>query len=60
MIEQHLPIHQNTDFVSRPNVFGTRDDFSSILICGPLPMFKFACMPALDDLKFPIENRFKF
>lgn len=59
MISQHLPV-QNIDFVSRPDVFATDDNFSSILMCGPPPMIKYACTPALDNLNFPPKNRFLF
>lgn len=60
MISDHLPVHPSADFVSRPDEFGSKDDFSVVLICGPPPMVKFACIPALDELNVPAENRFTF
>ncbi|KAL3082837.1 hypothetical protein niasHS_010639 [Heterodera schachtii] len=45
MIAAHLPT----------NKVGT-----AVFMCGPPPMVNFACLPALDKLNFPVENRFVF
>jgi len=45
MINAHLP--------------GPAND-TAIFMCGPPPMITFACMPSLDKLGFPPENRFMF
>lgn len=45
MIQQHLHLNSKTD---------------AVLMCGPPPMINFACMPALDQIGFPRENRFMF
>jgi cytochrome-b5 reductase len=33
---------------------------SLVLMCGPPPMMKFACDPALDKLAYPKEMRFQY
>uniref|UniRef100_A0A0M3I2W8 NADH-cytochrome b5 reductase n=1 Tax=Ascaris lumbricoides TaxID=6252 RepID=A0A0M3I2W8_ASCLU len=45
MINEHLPV-PNAETV--------------ILMCGPPPMVNFACVPNLDKLAYPPENRFIF
>lgn len=45
MIRDHLPVHQED---------------SAILLCGPPPMINLACLPNLDKIDYPAENRFIF
>uniref|UniRef100_A0A0N5AX66 NADH-cytochrome b5 reductase n=1 Tax=Syphacia muris TaxID=451379 RepID=A0A0N5AX66_9BILA len=45
MIEDHLPSAGND---------------VAVLMCGPPPMINFACLPSLDKLNYPPENRLIF
>ena len=47
MIEKHLPAH-------------AKDGSSQVLMCGPPPMLKFACIPALTELGFTEDDYFSF
>jgi len=38
----------------------SKSDSTQILMCGPPPMLKFACVPALTELGFTEDNRFSF
>lgn len=45
MIKEHLP---------------APDENTLILMCGPPPMIKFACMPNLDTLGYSAQSRFAY
>lgn len=60
MISEHLPVHQSDDFVPNHSEFECADDFSGIFVCGSKPMINLACIPALEELNIPAENRFVF
>ena len=45
MIRDHLP---------------ASGDDSIILMCGPAPMLQYSCNPGLDELDYPVTQRFAF